>query len=189
MQSTGIGIFESCPQLQTVGPLDGGYNIEFGWTTKVPDFVFAAANFYNMHIEHVTLPSSIAELGIHAFYYCGGLLDINLPTNLAIIGEGCFTYCYQLQNIDVPSNVTYLGDNAFDHCLALRNARLWLPNSSNRITSPEKAWFTGTSKNVLTVHILSTLDTLAAQRAYGDYWAVHSEAAVGYNYVQVENDL
>lgn len=94
-----------------------------------------------------------------------------------------------MQNIDVPSNVTTIGNNAFERCTSLRNARLWLPNSANKIEAPENAWFIGTSRNSLTVHILSTISTMDAKTLYGTYWDVHSTTESGYNYIQVTNDL
>ena len=190
MMSFGTCNFEGCRQLQTAGPLGGNYNVEFGWDNKIPAGAFSTSA-YNapITINRIVLPSTITELGDKAFFNCNSLLEIKLPTNLSVIGENCFTYCWQLQNIDIPGKVTTIGNNAFDHCTSLRDANLWCPNSANKIEAPENAWFTGTSRSLLTVHILSTISTMDAKTLYGTYWDVHSAAESGYNYIQVTNDL
>ena len=190
MMSFGTCNFEGCPQLQTAGPLGGNYNVEFGWDNKIPAGAFSTSA-YNapITINRILLPSTITEIDDKAFFNCNSLLEIELPINLSVIGENCFTYCWQLQNIDVPGKVKTIGNNAFDHCTSLRDANLWCPNSANKIEASENAWFTGTSRSLLTVHILSTISTMDAKTLYGTYWDVHSVAESGYNYIQVTNDL
>lgn len=72
----------------------------------------------NQNLRHVTLPSSVIEIGHDAFYLCKSLQTVDTPPNLTTIHQGAFTYCKSL-TIKLPASVTEIGEGAFAHVQAI----------------------------------------------------------------------
>ena len=94
-------VFYGCRKLKTAGPVGGGYDIEFGWTQRIPENVF-----YGTTIESVVIPDGIAYIGESAFRDCTGLTEIVLPEGVTEIGSWAFAGCSNLEKINIPGSVT-----------------------------------------------------------------------------------
>ena len=86
--------FEGCINLKTAGPVGGGYDLEFGWTDKVPSNAFYGAE----------------------------LTSVMIPDGIISIGELAFSNCWSLSSVTVPESVTSVGDNAFIGCKSIKTA-------------------------------------------------------------------
>lgn len=73
----------------------------------------------NDSLKSITLPNSITEIGLQAFWYCEYLTNIKLPSNLTYIGGKSFANCYRLSSITIPNKVTIIDSQTFEKCRAL----------------------------------------------------------------------
>lgn len=72
---TSIGyqpFFNSGAKLSSAGPIGGGFDYEFGWTTEIPDNAFSGCS----GLTRVTIPASVTDIGQNAFNGCDGLTDV-----------------------------------------------------------------------------------------------------------------
>jgi hypothetical protein len=65
------------------------------------------------NLTSVTIPGSVASLGLQAFYFCTGLASATLSNGVTSIGTSAFAYCPSLTNIALPASVTSLGAGPF----------------------------------------------------------------------------
>lgn len=80
-------------------------------------------SFWNTSLESVTLPSTLIELGNHAFQHCC-MSEVVLNEGLRKIGVGVFNQCKSLESINIPSTVTIIENRAFAECTRLREVAL-----------------------------------------------------------------
>lgn len=83
----------------------------------------------NIHLESITLPNSILDIGDNVFYNCEKLTTIQsvtstgnnnlLPTSLLSIGERAFYNCASLSTITLNDSCTIIGRAAFYNCISL----------------------------------------------------------------------
>lgn len=94
-----------------------------GDTYVIPEGVERVAgwSFYkNDSLVHLTLPSTLREIGDMAFFGCGNLWSVWLPEGLKTIGQDAFSYCTSFSPVMfIPASVTDIGSNAFFSCTAL----------------------------------------------------------------------
>ena len=102
-------------QLETAGPIGGGYDIEFGWTTAIPDNAFC-----EIKISSVDLPDTITYIGAFAFAYTN-ITTIDYPSSLQEIGSFAFEDTW-ITDATLPNTVKKLGGGVFWYCRALRKA-------------------------------------------------------------------
>ncbi len=148
--------FNLCPNLKTLGPMGGGYDIEVGWKTAVPDSAF----YMNSILTTVVIPEGVTRLGSNAFSRCGNLEKVTVPASVTDIGNpgvGAFNKCEKLKtagpigggydfefgwteaipdnglrslsgltSVVLPASITAIGENAFQGCGAL--AEVTIPN-------------------------------------------------------------
>jgi hypothetical protein len=70
---------------------------------------------------YYTMPNSVTNIGMEAFYGCPNLISVTLGTNVAIVGSAAFEYCPVLASITFPNSVTVIGGDAFAECSGLTN--------------------------------------------------------------------
>ena len=124
---TSISPFYGCTGLTSAGPIGGGYNYEFGWTTEIPDDAFSNCSA----LTRVTLPDSVTKIGGNAFRECTSLTSVNIPDGVTEIGELAFYSCTGLTRITLPDGVTKIGWSAFSGCTGL--TRIRIPGSVTEI--------------------------------------------------------
>lgn len=83
---------------------------------------------YNGPGGHVTIPSTVKEIGQNAFYatvYNGHTVTgVTIPSSVTTIRSGAFQSLPELTEITIPDSVTYLEYYAFASCSKLETVRL-----------------------------------------------------------------
>ena len=76
---------------------------------------------YNLFLcQFISIPDSVASIGISAFKGCLNLQSISIPDNVASIGNFAFEGCSSLQSIFLPNSVTFIDRSAFSGCSGLK---------------------------------------------------------------------
>ena len=141
--SIGYYAFSGCNGLITAGPIGGGYNYEFGWSSTIPAYAFSGCScltsvtipegvtsigdnaFCNCgSLTSITIPEGVTSIGSYAFEYCSGLTSVSLPTSLRRINYGTFSGCSSLTNVTIPEGVTSIGSMAFSGCSSLTSVTI-----------------------------------------------------------------
>ena len=120
VSSIGEYAFSRCTGLHSAGPVGGGFDFEFAWTTTIPDYAFSGCN----ELRTIDLPSSITSIGAFAFESCSSLLNIPDMENVTDIGIYAFSRCWSLTSISIPNGVTNIGSYAFYYCTGLTNVSI-----------------------------------------------------------------
>ena len=116
VETIGGGVFDYSPLLKTAGPIGGEYNIEFGWTDKIPNNAFNSSVVNANVLESITIPETITEIGARAFQNTTKLGEVNFPDAISKIGLSAF-YCSGISGrVELPSSLTEMGNEAFSGC-------------------------------------------------------------------------
>ena len=67
-------------KLTSAGPIGSDCNIEFGWTTTIPNYAF-----YSTYIVNVILPETLVHIGNFAFG-ATNIAEITIPAGVKTIG-------------------------------------------------------------------------------------------------------
>ena len=106
--------FYGCNGLTTAGPIGGGYDLEFGWSTEIPWGALGGCG-----IKRVVLPDTITKIKRAAFIECSALEEITIPRSVKEIDEYAFADCDNLRNIyflgGAPESI---GSNSFESVTA-----------------------------------------------------------------------
>lgn len=87
--------FAGSTKLQTVGPIGGEYNIEYGFTEKIPDRLLTRVAV----ITEVTIANGIETIGNTAFYQCTGLTKVTIADSVKNIQQYAFDGCNKLTDV------------------------------------------------------------------------------------------
>ena len=120
LTSIGNSAFSGCSELKTAGPIGGGYNIKFGWTTAIPNQAF----FNCSSLTSITFPEGITSIGAGAFSGCRSLTSIEIPEGITSIGYRLFESCSSLTSVTIPNSVTSIEQEAFGDCTSLTSITL-----------------------------------------------------------------
>lgn len=66
-----------------------------------------------------TMPNTVTNIGMEAFYGCANLTNVTLGTNVVIVGNAAFEYSQALASITFPNSVAVIGGDAFAECAGL----------------------------------------------------------------------
>ena len=92
-----------------IGKEESSYTVETG--TKS---IWSCA-FWGAHIESVSLPQTVTEIGQDAF--CGTkLISIDLPDSVTTVGDSVFAACKELVSVKLSQNLRSLSYNMFNNC-------------------------------------------------------------------------
>ena len=156
--SIGLETFYEC-SFKTAGPIGGGYDYEFGWTTNIPSYAFELCS----SLTSITIPDSVTSIGDYAFSGCSSLTSITLPEKVTSIGKSAFSHCSsvslpsitilggvgeyafygcsRLTNVNISQGVTSIGQYAFCGCTGLTSVTI-----SGSVTSIGNSAFGGCSR-------------------------------------------
>jgi hypothetical protein len=113
LKAIGNSAFYNCQSLSEVSITS------FSSITEIPDYCFQNCK----SLTTISIPDSIASIGISAFDSCSRLSYIRMPNNLQTIKRGAFLNCTSLNNIDnINTSRNYLieCDTAFENCPNLK---------------------------------------------------------------------
>ena len=118
-------------QFESAGPIGGGYDVEFGWTTSIPDGAFV--NFTSL--TYIQIPGTITKMGQYVFqsYLTNAGPDL---TSAGPIGSNCdieygwtefipayaFANIRGLEKVIIPEGIVSMGEGAFNNCPKLISA-------------------------------------------------------------------
>jgi BspA type Leucine rich repeat region (6 copies) len=71
-----------------------------------------------------TMPNTVTNIGMEAFYGCPNLTNVTVGTNVTIIGGAAFEYCRALASIALPNSVTVISGDAFAECGSLASINI-----------------------------------------------------------------
>ena len=118
-QRTETSTYNTPSTITTAGPIGGGYDYEFAWTTKIPGRAFSEIGVGGENsLERVVIPDTVTEIGENAFYKAKRIKSVDLPAGLTAIGEYCFAEM-AISSIDLPDGVTVIPDYAFENTASL----------------------------------------------------------------------
>ena len=75
---------------------------------------------YTGRDAHVTIPSTVTEIGKDAFFDFSFIKSVNIPSSVTTIGENAFGRT-ELTNVTIPSSVTMIGFGAFQEIPGLKS--------------------------------------------------------------------
>ncbi len=82
-------------------------------------------------LKNVSMPKSVARIGMGAFANCDSLERVIIPKGVKTIGDFAFGSCGKLKNVSMPKSVTDIEDWAFVGCKKLDSVKV--PESVDRI--------------------------------------------------------
>lgn len=82
-----------------------------------------------LHLEKVTMPSSIKTVGANSFSNCTSLNDLTIGEGVQTIGYGAFYNCTNLGEVTIPNSVKTIGsgntnNGAFQNCTKLQKVTI-----------------------------------------------------------------
>ena len=172
------GIYHNCPKLKTVGPIGGGYNIEYAFISKIPDRAFWGDGSIYSCISSIVLPDTIVSIGSYAL--AGQAFEtIALPPALKTIGNSAFSSNSRLTTLKIPSSVEYIGNKVVADVMTLNSLYLRAVgiNQECKVLVPDNAWARLCSSN-LVIHVMDGLTEQQCIDYYGEYWAYRNNTEV-----------
>lgn len=110
VKSIGVNAFLDCQAL-SVAKENASYIMENGVLmnadkTRLLQFTDKTASSY-------TVPSTVQEIDMYAFYDISALTKVVLPETVTSINEGTFYGCTSLADVNIPTKLTSIGNEAF----------------------------------------------------------------------------
>jgi hypothetical protein len=78
-----------------------------------PYVLYSGGGNYFRLLEHITIPSSIKNIGDLSFCGLPALKHVTIENGVINIGYGVFSRCHSLKGITIPASVTRIGIRAF----------------------------------------------------------------------------
>lgn len=72
-------------------------------------------------IDTISLPDTVAKLGVNVFGSADELSTVKLPANLETIPDSTFAFCYLLKNVTLPKKLKVIDRMAFQECDSLES--------------------------------------------------------------------
>lgn len=133
-------VFVGSPSLLSAGPIGGDYNIQFGWTERIPEMAFYACR----SLTSITIPENITTIGYGAFMECLSLTNVTIPEHVTKLEYQVFDDCRNLVEVHFPKTLTNVGFSLFRGCENLRN--IYYGGSEKRWRQIQERGFEGIEK-------------------------------------------
>lgn len=75
-------------------------------------------------LKHITLPTTITEIGDSAFLGCKSLEEFTIPAGVTKIGLSVFKNCTALASVEIADHITSIGFAAFKGCASLTEVKI-----------------------------------------------------------------
>ncbi len=130
------------------------------------------AAFYGSGLTSISIPAAVTNIGSHAFHDCASLTAVSFVDDgdLQTIGLSAFHGCDSLLEAALPRNLRSIGDYVFAHCTSLRSATL----DSDLLTAVPAYAFYGCTA-------LEEVDTSINLRTIGDHAFTKCASLTGIN--------
>ncbi|HLX68692.1 MAG TPA: leucine-rich repeat domain-containing protein, partial [Verrucomicrobiae bacterium] len=114
--------FYNCPGLMaiTVDTNNPSYSSAAGVLFDKSQDTLIAYPVGNLATSY-TMPNSVTNIGMEAFFGCPNLTSVTMGTNVVIIGSAAFEFSTALASITFPNSVAVIGGDAFAECAGLTN--------------------------------------------------------------------
>jgi len=97
------------------GRVVGTYDVPVG-VLEIGDFAF-----HDCNLSEVTVPSTVTNIGLSAFWESESIKSVMLAEGLACIGDSAFSDCSGLTSVAIPSTVECIGWGAFSGCHSMED--------------------------------------------------------------------
>lgn len=134
-----LGAFSNCARLKTAGPLGANCNIEFAWTTAIPDYAFCR----HSSLEAIIWPAELTTIGSHAFDNCRQLYsqgEIRIPQTVISIEDSAFLACRFSTAIILNTQRCNIDKNAFASASYLEALIIYATSSTISIDEAKDSW-------------------------------------------------
>jgi|SaaInlStandDraft_6_1057023.scaffolds.fasta_scaffold00209_5 hypothetical protein len=139
---------------------------------------FSSQSTYQNTINNLIIPSSVTNIGNHAFANWKITNNINLfliNSNLQIIGNNAFKSNQnnqsKINNLLIPSNVTHIGNNAFIYWEINNDNNLFIDN--NLLKIGDYAFYNNINQNIINNLIIPSSVTYIGHYAFL-YWKINN---------------
>ena len=105
-------------------------------------------------LSSVSLPSSLKEIGVSAFWDCHNLSSVSIPDGVEVIENGAFSFCSELSSVSLPKNLKKIGSSCFWGCSKLTH--LTIPEGVTEISMRALSGMDG----LQSISLPSTLDVI-----------------------------
>ena len=128
---TNIGFmaFSGCSGLTSITVENG--NPVYDSRGNCNAIIYSETNELVFGCQNTIIPTTVTNIGNHAFEECRTLETLNIPASVVTIGEYAFMECTGLTSINVPNSVTTIGQAAFNSCEQL--VSFTIPDAVTRI--------------------------------------------------------
>jgi hypothetical protein len=133
VQAQGVNHYTNSYGTWIYSPTNGPTTLVTYWGTNavvvIPDTInglpvvnISQSAFFNNHsLIKLTIPDSVTNIGVHAFYWCFNLRNVSIGTNVTNVEDEAFQGCESLTSITLPDSVASIGHLVFGGCNSLTN--------------------------------------------------------------------
>lgn len=118
--------------------------------------VIGTASFAECAITSIKLPSTITEIGVHAFSGCSELASIEIQDGVTTIQEYALKNCSSLESVVLPNTITTLSEGVMEGCTNLKSVNI--PNTLTFVPH----WLFKNCKSLPHVEIPNTVTQLGS---------------------------
>lgn len=115
----------------------------------------------------ITIPESMTNVGLHAFYNCTNLTGVTVPSSVKTLGSSAFYNCSGLQRVTLSEGLETLGSMCFTNNLNLVT-EITIPSTVTTINASALRFSPRTTKLVVTM-LPTTPPTLSTSVFYTTY--------------------
>jgi hypothetical protein len=134
----GAGVFQICTSLTNIAVTAGNPAYSSGNGVLFDKPQTTLIRFPAGLSGSYAIPSSVTNIGDHAFSYCAGLTNVTIPAGVRSISDGAFVHCSGLASATIPNSVKSISSAAFLACTGLKTVTV-----GNGVTNLNSSAFAG----------------------------------------------